>query len=72
MVWRMKAQILKVWSTNNANEAQISDPMPNLLPHFGEAEFPQPPCPETDKFIAKSGEKHKIWDFEAQIAQIEH
>jgi len=31
----------------------------------GALAFPQPP--KTDELIAKSGEKHKFWDFEAQI-----
>ena len=44
--------------------------MPNLLPHFGGLAFLQ--LPRTNKLIAESGEKHKFWDFEAQIAQIEH
>jgi len=44
--------------------------MPNLVPQFGRLAFPQPP--KTDKLIAKSGEKYKFWDFEAQIAQIEY
>ncbi len=38
--------------------------MPNLL-------LSTPPAPsKADKLIAKSGEKHKFWDLEAQIAQI--
>ncbi len=56
----MKAQILKVWSTNFWPYAQ---PTTSL----GEVAFPHP---QTEKLIAKSGEKHNFWDFEAQIAQI--
>ncbi len=45
--------------------------MPNLLPHFdGGASISL--APKTDNLIAKSGEKHKFWDFEEQTAQIEH
>ncbi len=66
--WRMKTQILKVWSTNSTNYAQIFDSVPNLLPHFGGASISS--TPKTDKLIVKSGEKHKLWDSEAQIAQI--
>ncbi len=52
--------------------AQIFDLVPNLLPHFGGLVLPQLPHPQTDNLIAKSGEKHKFSDFEAQIAQTEH
>ncbi len=36
--------------------------------------FPHPVLhtTQTDKLIAKSWERHKFWDFEAQLAQIEH
>ncbi len=57
----MKAQILKVW----AQIAQFFDPMPKLLPHFWGASISS--APKTNKLIAKSGKKHKFWDFEAQI-----
>ncbi len=66
----MKAQILKVWSTNSTNWAHIFDPMPNLLPHFRGASISL--SPKTDKLIAKSGEKHKFWYLESQTAQIKH
>ncbi len=46
-------------------------PMPNLLPHFG-GRASISLAPKTDKLIAKSREKHKFWDFDARIAQIEH
>ena len=60
--WRMKAQILKVWSTNSTNQAQMFDHMPNPLLHFGRLAFPQSPPKKkkTDTLAAGSGEKHKL------------
>ncbi len=46
--------------------------MPNLYLTLVGLAFSISQSPETDKLIAKSGKKHKFWDFEAQIAQIEH